>query len=179
VAALLRAEAGTLLQEDGAAAARASQLSAAGINTCEEYVEVVLGICHELTIWEGDDVATTEEALGASARLQSAENLRLRSELGMQFTDFNAVRLLRFAQHFLHRTLKQPRPKKPQAKREVAFHSLLALQTAPYPAGVNRMRREEHLHPTEFFAVFGLDMASFRALPTPARNQLLQLHGLF
>jgi hypothetical protein len=44
---------------------------------------------------------------------------------------------------------------------------------------VNRTRREEHLHPTEFFAVFGLDMSSFRALPTPARNQLLQLHCLF
>lgn len=57
----------------------------------------------------------------------------------MQFTDFNAVGLLRFAQHFLHQTLKQRRPKKPhRAKREAAFHPPLALQTAPYPAGVNR-----------------------------------------
>ena len=44
MAAQLRAEAGTLLQEDEAAAARTSQLSAAGISTCEEYVEVILGI---------------------------------------------------------------------------------------------------------------------------------------
>ena len=178
-AAVLRAEAGTLLQEDAAAAATTCQLSAAGINTCEEYVEAILGICPELTIWEGDDVAADEKGSEAAARLQSAENSTLRSELGMQSTDFNAVRLLRFAQHFLHRTLQQPRPKKHAAKREVAFHSLLALQTAPYPAGVNRMRREEHLHPAEFFSVFGLTMDSFRALPTPARNQLLQLHGLF
>jgi hypothetical protein len=180
LAALLRAEAGTLLQEDGAAVSRACQLfTSAGMNTCDEFVEVILRICPELTIWEGDDAATIEKALEAAARLQSAENSRLRSELGMQSTDFNIVRLLRFAQHFLHETLQQPRPKKPRAKREVAFHSLLSLQTAPYPAGVNRMRREEHLHPAEFFAVFGLTVDSFHALPTPARNELLQQHGLF
>ncbi len=172
--ALLRAEAGTLLQDNRAAVARARQLAAAGINTCEEFVEVILGTCHELTLWEGDDAAVTEKALEAAAELQSAENARLRSELDMRSTDLNVVRLLRFAQHFLHQSLKQPRPNKTQPKREVAFHPLIALQTAPYPAGANRMRREEHLHPAEFFAVFGLTIDSFRALPTPARNELLQ-----
>jgi hypothetical protein len=74
--------------------------------------------------------------------------------------------------------MKQNRPKKPQAKREVAFHALLALQTAPYPAGVNRMRRMELLHPAQI-AVFGLTIDSFRALPTPALNELMQQHRLF
>jgi hypothetical protein len=179
LSALLRAEAGTLLQDDSVAVARASQLAAAGINTCEDFVEVILGMCRALTLWEGDDAASTEKAVEAAVELQSAENARLRSELGMQSTDLNVVRLLRFAQHFLHESLQQPRPKKTQPKREVEFYPLLALQTTPYPVGVNRMRREEHLHPAEFFAVFGITQAVFRALPTPARNELLQHHGLF
>jgi hypothetical protein len=178
LAALLRAEAGTLLQDDSAAVALALQLAILGINTCEDFVEVVLRLCPALTLWATDDAATTEKALEA-AELQSAENAKLRSELEMQSTDLNVVRLLRFAQHFLHESLQQPRPKKPQPKREVEFHPLLALQTTPYPVGVNRMRREEHLHPIEFFAVFGLTIDAFRALPTPARNELLQQHGLF
>ena len=178
LAALLRAEAGTLLQDDGAAGAWSRQLAAAGVNTCDEFVDVILGMCSALTLWEGD-AAATEMAVEVAAELQSAENSRLRSELGMHSTDINIVRLLRFAQHFLHDILKQPRPKKPQPKREVEYHPLLALQTTPYPAGVNRMRREEHLHPAEFHAVFGLNIDEFRALPTAARNELLQKHGLF
>ncbi len=59
--------------------------------------------------------------------------------------------------------MKQHRPKKPQAKRDVAFHALLALQTAPYLAGVNRMRRVELLHPAQF-VVFGLTVYSFCAV---------------
>ena len=179
LAALLRAEAGTLLRDDGAAVAWARQLTAAGVNTCDEFVYVVLGICSALTRWEGDDAAATELAVAAAAELQSAENSRLRSELGMQSTCINIVQLLQFAQHFLHEILKQPRPKKPQPKREVEYHPLLALQTAPYPAGVNRMRREEHLHPAEFHATFGLNIDEMRALPTAARNELLRMHGLF
>ena len=176
LAALLRAHAGTLLQDDGAAVAWSRQLAAAGVNTCDEFVDVVLGMCSELTLWEGDNAVMT---VAAAAELQSAENSRLRSELGMQSTSLNIVRLLRFAQHFLHDILTQPRPKKPQPKSEVEYHPLLALQTAPYPAGVNRMRREEHLHPAEFHSVFGFNIEEFRALPTAARNELLQQHGLF
>jgi hypothetical protein len=176
LAALLRAHAGTLLQDDDAVVAWCRQLAAAGVVTCHEFVHAVLGMCSELTLWEGDDAVM---AAAAAAELQSAENSRLRSELGMQSTGINIVRLLRFAQHFLHDILKQPRPKKPQPKRDVEHHPLLALQTAPYPAGVDRMRREEHLHPAEFHAVFGASIDEFRALPTAARNELLQKHGLF
>lgn len=43
MAALPRAGAGTLMQADGTTVARSCQLCAAGINTCEEYVEVILG----------------------------------------------------------------------------------------------------------------------------------------
>ena len=179
LAALLRAHAGTLLQDDGAAVAWCRQLATAGVNTCDEFVDMVLGMCCELTLWEGDDAAATVMAVEPAAELQSAENARLRSELGMQSTCINIVLLLRFAQHFLHDILKQPRPKKPQPKRELEYHPLLALQTAPYPAGVNRMRREEHLHPDEFNAVLGLKIDEFRALTTAARNELLQKHGLF
>jgi hypothetical protein len=179
IAALLRAEAGTLLQDDSTAAAWAVQLAAAGVNTCEEFVEVILGMCRALTLWEGDDAATTEMSVQAAAELQSADNARLRSALGMQGAGINVVRLLRFGQHFLHQSLKNPRPKKPQPKREVEFHPLLALQTKPYPEGVNRMRREEHLRPAEFHAVFGLNIDEFRALQTSARNELLQKNGLF
>ena len=49
----------------------------------------------------------------------------------------------------------------------------------PYPPGIDTMRREEYLSPSEFASVFGITVEIFSALPKWKKNQQKKARGLF
>ena len=59
------------------------------------------------------------------------------------------------------------------------FFSLEQLQTAPFPAGVDKANRETFLDDATFAALFSMDKASFAALPGWKRTAAKKKHKLF
>ena len=49
----------------------------------------------------------------------------------------------------------------------------------PYPPGIDTMRREEYLSPSEFSSVFGITVENFSVLPKWKKNQQKKARGLF
>ena len=68
----------------------------------------------------------------------------------------------------------------PDAEPDAAgFFSLEHLQTAPFPAGVDKAKRETYLDDETFESLFGTDKASFAALPGWKRTAAKKKHKLF
>jgi hypothetical protein len=60
-----------------------------------------------------------------------------------------------------------------------ATFALAALQSAPFPDGVDAGKREQHLGSAAFQELFGMDKAAFDALPGWKRTAAKKKHGLF
>ncbi len=56
---------------------------------------------------------------------------------------------------------------------------LAQLQSPPFPAGVEKTKRETYLADEEFEQLFGMDKAAFAALPGWKRNAAKKKHKLF
>ena len=66
------------------------------------------------------------------------------------------------------------------AEPDVAGNFTLAqLQSPPYPAGIEKSKRETYLADEEFEQLFGMDKAAFAALPGWKRNAAKKKHNLF
>eukprot|EP00946_MAST-07B_sp_MAST-7B-sp1_P003696 g3696.t1 len=59
------------------------------------------------------------------------------------------------------------------------FYTLEQLQSTPLPPGVDKTKRESYLDDQSFESLFGMDKASFAALPGWKRNAAKKKHKLF
>ena len=59
------------------------------------------------------------------------------------------------------------------------FFPLESLQTAPYPPGVDKSKRETYLEDEKFVELFKMDKEAFAALPGWKRNGAKKKHNLF
>eukprot|EP00946_MAST-07B_sp_MAST-7B-sp1_P000332 g332.t1 len=68
----------------------------------------------------------------------------------------------------------------PGAEPDAAgFFTLEQLQSNPLPPGVDKTKRESYLDDESFESLFGMDKASFAALPGWKRNAAKKKHKLF